>query len=242
MTHHFGVLIPSTNTTVETELTRLPPAYQAHYARLLSSTPGQPFAPGRDDDVDYQSKLLGTARVEMVILMQTSASLFDDNYDENVVRRMSAGANGVPATTSALAVGDALRALGAQRIGLVSPYSLAANARMQRYFARKHGLDAIAVEGFAATDSYMIGNLGPENARDAFARIDRPEIDAFVVPGANFPTMASIAGWEREFNKPVVTSTQAALWAMARQLGGERIAGYGRLLEELPAPVSAHQG
>jgi maleate isomerase len=72
-------------------------------------------------------------------------------------------------------------------------------------------------------------------ARDAFAHIDRPEIDAFVVPGANFPTMASIAAWEREFKKPVVTSTQAALWAMARQLGGEPIAGFGRLLEQMPS-------
>jgi maleate cis-trans isomerase len=44
----------------------------------------------------------------------------------------------------------------------------------------------------------------------------------------------SIAGWEREFRKPVVTSTQASVWAMARQLGGERIPGFGRLLEEMP--------
>jgi maleate cis-trans isomerase len=47
--------------------------------------------------------------------------------------------------------------------------------------------------------------------------------------------MASIAAWEREFKKPVVSSTQAAVWAMARQLGGERIAGFGRLLEKMPA-------
>ena len=82
MTHHFGVLIPSTNTTVEAELARLPPGYQAHFARLLTSTPGHPFAPSRDEDIDYQSKLLGTAKVEMVILIQTSASLFADDYDE----------------------------------------------------------------------------------------------------------------------------------------------------------------
>ncbi len=231
MTRHFGVLIPSTNTTVETELVRLPSTYQAHYARLLTSTPGQPFSPSRDDDIDYQSKLLGTARVEMVILMQTSASLFAEDYDESVTRRMSAAANGVPALTSAQAVGRSLRALGARRIGLVSPYSAQVNQRARHYFANKHGLDIMAVEGFAATDSYVIGNLGPENARDAFARIDHPEIDAFMVPGANFPTMASIAAWEREFNKPVVTSTQASLWAMARQLGGERLSGCGRLLE-----------
>ena len=235
MTHHFGVLIPSTNTTVETELSRMPPAYQAHYGRLFSSTPGHPFSPSRDEDIDYQSKLLGTARVEMVMLMQTSASLFADDYDDNVIRRMSAAAGGVPATTSARAVGQALSALGARRIALVSPYSEAVNARARHYYSTQHALDIAVVEGFAATDSYAIGNLGPENARDAFALIDRPQIDAFMVPGANFPTMASIAAWEREFNKPVVTSTQAALWAMARQLGGERIAGFGRLLEQMPA-------
>jgi maleate cis-trans isomerase len=235
MARHFGVLIPSTNTTVETELARLPSGYQAHYGRLLSSTPGHPFAPSRDDDIDYQSKLLGTAKVEMVILIQTSASLFADDYDETVTRRMSAAAK-VPAITSAHSVGQALRALGARRIGLVSPYSAEVNARAQRYFTGKHGLEVAVVDGFAATDSYAIGKLEPEKARDSFARIDRPEIDAFVVPGANFPTMMAIAGWEREFKKPVVTSTQASVWAMARQLGGERIPGFGRLLEEMPAP------
>jgi maleate cis-trans isomerase len=235
MTHHFGVLIPSTNTTVETELARLPPAYQAHFARLLTSTPGHPFAPSRDEDIDYQSKLLGTAKVEMVILIQTSASVFTDDYDEVTTPRMSAAAGGVPAITSAHAMVRALRALGARRIGLVSPYSEEVNAKARRYFSGKHGLEIAVLEGFAARDSYAIGKLGPENARDAFARIDRPEIDAFAVPGANFPTMASIAAWEREFKKPVVSSTQAAVWAMAKALGGERIAGFGRLLEQMPA-------
>ena len=234
MTHHFGVLIPSTNTTVETELARLPSGYQAHYGRLLSSTPGHPFAPSRNEDVDYQAKLLGTAKVEMVILIQTSASLFAEDYDDTVMRRMSAAA-GVPAVTSAQSVGRALKALGARRIGLVSPYSEEVNARARRYFSGRHGLEIAAVDGFAATDSYAIGKLEPEKARDGFLRIDRPEIDAFVVPGANFPTMLAIAGWEREFGKPVVTSTQASVWAMARQLGGERISGYGRLLEQMPA-------
>ena len=235
MAHHFGLLIPSTNTTVEAELARLPGGYQAHYARVLTSTPGRPFAPGRDEDVDYQAKLLGTAKVEMVMLMQTSASLFADDYDETTERRMSTAAGGVPAITSARAMGRALNALGARRIGLVSPYSEEVNSRARRYFSEKHGLEIAVVEGFAATDSYAIGQLGPENARDAFARINRPEIDAFAVPGANFPTMAAIAAWEREFAKPVVTSTQAAVWAMARQLGGERIPGGGRLLELMPA-------
>jgi maleate cis-trans isomerase len=106
------------------------------------------------------------------------------------------------------------------------------NASAKRYFEGKYGLTVVALEGFAATDSYAIGQLGPENARDAFARIDAPSIEAFVVPGGNFPTMASIPGWEREFKKPVVTTNQAALWAMRQRLGStERMPGLGRLLE-----------
>jgi maleate cis-trans isomerase len=132
-------------------------------------------------------------------------------------------------------MGRALRALGAKRVGLVSPYSEAVNARAQRYFSGKHGIEIAALEGFAASDSYSIGKLGPENARDAFVRVNSPDIDAFAVPGANFGTLGSIAAWEREFGKPVVSSTQAAVWAVACELGGERMAGFGRLLDELPA-------
>ncbi len=196
---------------------------------------GEPFAPSRDEDIEYQSRLLGTAKVALIILAQTSASLFDDDYDAVTTGRMSAAA-GCPTLTSAQAVGRALRALGARHIALVSPYSQAVNDRMARYFHDKHGLETVAREGFGATDSYAIGGLGPENARDAFARIDRPGIEAFVVPGGNFPTMPAIAAWEREFKKPVVTTNQASVWAMLRHFAAqERLPGLGRLLEEVPA-------
>ena len=232
MTRHFGVLIPSTNTTVEIECRFLPMTYQAHIGRLKSI--GGSFSPGRDEDIDYQSKLLGTAKVEMVILAQTSASLFADDYDDAVTKRMSSGA-GVPAVTSAQAVGRAVRALGARRIAIVSPYSEDVNGRAARYFRDKHGLETVALEGFCATDAYAIGKLGPQNARDAFARIARPEIDVFVVPGGNFPTMSSVDAWERELGKPVVTTNHASFCAMLRAFDrADRLKGYGRLLAELP--------
>jgi maleate isomerase len=235
MTHNFGVLIPSTNTTVEIEYNRLlPPTLQAHVGRLLTSGTG-PFSPSKDVDIDYQARLLGTAKVKVVSLAQTSASLFADDYDAEVTQRMSKAA-GVPAITSAQAIGQAVRALGARRIALVSPYSPPVLERARHYYESKYGLDVLALEGFAATDSYMIGKLGPENARDAFARIDRPEIEVFVVPGGNFPTMSFVPEWEREFSKPVVTTNQAALWAMLGIMRvTDRLPGLGRLLEEMPS-------
>jgi maleate isomerase len=234
MTHHFGVLVPSNNTTIETELSRLPSSYQAHYARVLTGAAGQPFATSKDEDVDYQSRLLATANVAMVVLIQTTASLVFEDYDAVNVRRIESAA-GVPAVTSGQALGRALRALDVRRICLVSAYSDEVNSRARRYFADKHGVEVAALSGFSSEDSYLSGSVGPEHARAAFARSNRTYIEAFVVPGGNFATMASIAAWEREFDKPVVTTNQAVVWAVGRQLGGERIAGFGRLLEEIPA-------
>ena len=75
--------------------------------------------------------------------------------------------------------------------------------------------------------------LSADNATDAFVRIDRPEIEILVVPGGNFPTMRHVAGWERRFGKPVITTNQAALWAMLRVMGvSAPLPGLGRLLEQ----------
>ena len=234
MMRHFGVLIPSTNTTVEIEYNRLlPPTLQVHVGRLGKGD-NTPFSPSRPDDIAYQAKLLGTAKVEIVCLAQTSASLSADDYDAITTRQMTAAA-GVPSLTSAQAIGQAVRVLGARRIALVSPYSQAVLDRARQYLESRYGVEVVAMEGFSATDSYAISTISADHATAAFTRVDRPEVEALVVPGGNFPTMRSIAAWEQQFQKPVVTTNQAALWAM---MGVMKIAtplpGLGRLLAQMP--------
>ncbi len=235
MIRHFGALIPSSNTTVEIEYNRLlPPTLQVHVGRLGKGV-NTTFSPSRNEDIEYQARMLGAAKVEVVCLAQTSASLFDDDYDAATKRRMTEGA-GVPSLTSAEAIGQAVRALGATRIGLVSPYSDEVIGRAQHYYETRYGLEVVAMEGFSATDAYAIGALSADHATEAFTRIDRPEIEVLVVPGGNFPTMKFIAEWERQFQKPVVTTNQAALWAMMGVMNiVEPLPGLGRLLEQMPA-------
>lgn len=230
-THHFGVLIPSTNTTVEIEFSRLPPTLQAHVARLGKGG-DTPFSPSLDADLAYQSRLLGHAKVEAVALAQTSASLFDDDYDARA-RRMMADGTGAPAMTSAELIGEAVHRLGATRIALVSPYSQAVIGSAKRYYESRHGLSVVAMEGFGATDAYAIGGLSADNATDAFQRIDSSAVQVLVVPGGNFPTMRHIAAWEHRFGKPVITTNQATLWGVMRAMGVTApLPGLGRLLEQ----------
>lgn len=236
MTRHIGFLIPSSNIVVEAEFGRLPPPeVQAHFARLQVTSVDEAGFRTQDADIDYQSRLLGTAKVELVALIQTSASFFEEGWDEAVTRRMAAEA-GVPALTAAQAVGRAARALGARRIAQVSPYSPSLSAGAQRYFETQYGLEMAAVEGFGMTDANAIAHMGAEIARAAFARVNRPDVEALVLPGGNFASMPHIANWEAEFGKPVITSNQACLWASYRDLGiTTPLPGYGRLLAELPS-------
>jgi maleate isomerase len=233
MPRHFGILVPSTNTTCEIEFCRLPADLQVHTARLGKGG-NTPFSPSLDADVAYQSKLLGDARVEVIALAQTSASLFADDYDAVTVKRMTE-ASGVPSLTSAEAIGRALRGLGTLRIAMATPYSEDVIARAKRYYESKYGISVLAAESLGGSNAYAIGKMDAGVAQAAFARIDRPDVEALVVPGGNFPTMDFIAPWEKQFGKPVITTNQATLWAVLRAMGmATPLAGKGRLLEAMP--------
>ena len=79
----------------------------------------------------------------MVALAQTAASVSADDYDERVTKRMSDAA-GVPAITSARAIGLAARALGARRIALVVPFPIPVLERLERHYTVKYGLEVVA--------------------------------------------------------------------------------------------------
>jgi maleate isomerase len=231
---HFGILVPSTNTTCEIEFTNyLPATLQVHTARLGKGS-NTPFSPSKDDDVIYQSKMLGDAKVEVVALAQTSASLFDDGYDAKVKAYMSQNA-GVPGITSAEAIGEAVLALGMKRVGIVTPYSAQVIESAKQYYERKYGLQVLGMESLGATDSYAIAKFDANVAFEGMRRVDRPDIELLIVPGGNFPTMPWIAEWERTLGKPVITTNQAALWgALGVMKLNYPLPGLGRLLEQMP--------
>jgi maleate cis-trans isomerase len=232
---HVGLLIPASNTTIEVEYNRvLPKHYQVHVGRLLMRTVDRAGWQTQDAEIDHQARLLGTAPIELIVLAQSTASFYATGYDETVTARMQA-ASGVPALAAGQVVGQAVRALGARRVALFGPYGGETAALSRAYFEDRHGLTVVAAESFANLPNREISSLGIDDASAAMARADQPDIDALVIVGGNFAAMGAIATWERRFNKPIVTSNQATMWAIFRALDPTaRLPGYGRLLEDLP--------
>jgi len=227
--------MPSTNTTVEIEFTRLlPDSLQFHVWRLGKKSGYTPFSPSLDADIAYQSKMLGNAKMEVISLIQTSASLFEEGYDKRIKSLIHEGTS-VPAETSAEAIGGAIKALGVKRIALVSPYSQEVIQLAKVYYEAKAGLTVVAMEEFGATDAYAIGALEERHALNAFNRVNTREAEALVVPGGNFPSMHYIECWEPQFGKSGITTNQVVLWSVMRAMGvKEPIQGLERLLAKLP--------
>jgi maleate isomerase len=61
-----------------------------------------------------QARMLGSAKVEVIGLAQSAASLAAEDFDEIIIQRMSEAA-GVPAITAGQAIARSLLALGSRQ-------------------------------------------------------------------------------------------------------------------------------
>jgi maleate cis-trans isomerase len=126
-------------------------------------------------------------------------------------------------------VADALRALGAARVSLASPYAPWLNERLRQYLTAA-GFEVMAMQGL---DTQNHSAVTTERIEALVTEVDRPEAQAIFISCSNFPTLGLIESLERKLAKPVVASNQASMWKMLRLMGDRRaLPGAGRLFRE----------
>jgi maleate cis-trans isomerase len=229
-----GLLVPSSNTTVEPEFYRaLPRGVTLHTARLYLTRIAPEAILQMVQDMETQARLLASADVDVIVLGATAPSFLNGlGYDRELIGKIEA-ATGRKATTTSTALIEALRHVGARRVVLGSAYDEKVNG-IAKAFLEASGVEVVAMQGLALVDNLVVGRLGPETAYDLALAVNRQEADAIALSCTNWQTMDAIERIERETGKPVVSTTQATIWAALRALGHvEPIAGYGRLLREL---------
>ena len=234
--YRIGLLVPSSNTTVEPEFYRaLPANVTLHTARLFLTRITPEAILGLVEELEAQSRLLASADVDVIMLGATAPSFLKGaGYDREVVARIEKAA-GKPATTTSTALLRALRFLDAKRIVLGSAYDDKVNAIAQG-FLEANGFKVVAARGLGMVDNLAVGRLGPESAYELARGADRADADAMVLACTNWRTMDRIEQLERELGKPVVSTTQASVWDALRMVGYRReVPGYGQLLRSLAA-------
>jgi maleate isomerase len=236
-----GLLVPSSNTTVEPEFYRaLPRGVTLHTARLFLTRIAPESILKMVEDMETQARLLASADVDVIVLGATAPSFLKGlGYDRELIQKIET-ATGKPATTTSTALVQAIRQIGARRVVLGSAYDEKVNG-IARVFLEASGLEVLDVKGLALVDNLVVGRLSSDTAYDLAISLDHARADAIVLSCTNWQTLDAIERIERDTGKPVITTTQATIWAALRAVGhAESIRGYGRLLRDL-APARENQ-
>jgi maleate isomerase len=229
-----GLLVPSSNTTVEPEFYRaLPREVTLHTARLFLTRITPEAILSMVGEMEAQAKLLASADVDVIVLGATAPSFLNGlGYDRELVAKLEA-ATGKRATTTTTALVEAIRHVGAKRVVLGSAYDEKVNG-IAKAFLQASGIEVAGMAGLSLVDNLVVGRLSSDTAYDLAMKVNRPDVDAIVLSCTNWQTMDAIERIERDTGKPVISTTQATIWAALRAIGyTQSIAGYGRLLREL---------
>ena len=140
------------------------------------------------------------------------------------------GAPGAKATTLAGAVRKALKAIGAGKIVLGSPYIPELNDNVVRYLEAA-GISVLGAHGMGLNyDTEMI-RVSPDYLVDYALAIDDPQADAVLLSCGALRSIDVIDKIEQKLGKPAICSNQAMLWDSLRMAGiHDRLAGLGELL------------
>ena len=231
-----GLLVPSSNTTVEPEFYRaLPRGVTLHTARLFLTRIAPESILRMVEDMETQAKLLASADVDVIVLGATAPSFLKGlGYDRELIQKLES-TTGRKATTTSTALVQALQHFGAKRVVLASAYDEKVNG-IAKAFLEASGAEVLDMKGLALVDNLVVGRLGSDTAYDLALKVNHSDADAIVLSCTNWQTMEAIERIERETGKPVITTTQASVWAALTMIGHtESVSGYGRLLRELGA-------
>ncbi len=235
-----GIVVPSTNTTVQPECEMLRPrgvtnhtgrstiverplnSEQAFFEHMAMMREGMTVA------ID-QIMTAGLDHLIIGIALETfwGGVAAADKLKAELAQRAGVGIS--MGSTAALA---ALKAFGARRIAVLTPHQPRGDEIVRAYL-QEAGVDVVRLKGLAVKTPRMIAQVPVDDIRKALRELDGDDVDALLQVGTALPTVAIAAEAERWLGKPVLAVNAVAYWHALRHCGIEdRIYGHGRLLEE----------
>lgn len=237
----FGVIAPSTNTSVQPEFDSMRPyGVTNHFSRIV--IPDDPVR-SNEDFLKLMDNIRGTIMdaVDAVmtcrpdyLVMGMSAETFWDGLEGSVEleRRIEARA-GVKVAMGSDACQAALRRYGQiKRIGVITPYMPVGDDQVRKFFT-DCGFEVVALKGLKCASPMLIAHVSEKELRDAINEVNDPSVEAIVQVGTNL-AMARVAGVaEFWLDKPVIAINTATYWYALRQNGiKDKVYGWGSLLAE----------
>lgn len=240
----FGVIAPSTNTSVEPEYALMQPAgITNHFCRIEI-----PDDPVRSDE-EFTQLLVNIREATEVamdrvmtcspgfVIMGMSAETFWDGAEgADVLHKKMEERAGVGVSLGSHACEHALTAYSEEKpiksIGVLTPYMPAGDAMVRKFFT-DIGYDVKALIGLKSPSPMLIAHEPKEKLRQAIIDLNQSDVDCIIQVGTNLACMEVATEAERWLGKPVIAINAATYWHSLRRNGFEdKVHGCGRLLSD----------
>ena len=219
MPQRIGLIIPSSNRMVEQEMVSyFPDNVVAHINRLRMTGPNRKPLSELLPDVERACAALVDAKCEVIAFHCTANSMSEGNSGERELLKALQRAGAPAVATTSTAVMNALKALKARRIALITPYNQHTTIE-ETHFLTDNGVTTVHAEGcgLAGSDTYCSTPVEFWSER-AFALPHR-DFDALFLSCANIRCMGIIEEIEARIGRPVITSNQVVVWDALRLIG-----------------------
>ncbi|MFZ4833344.1 maleate cis-trans isomerase family protein [Rouxiella sp. Mn2063] len=177
---------------------------------------------------DAQVDVLGYACLVAIMSMGLGYHRESQTRLAGVTRENNAPA---PVISSAGALVDGLKVLGAKRIALVAPYMKPLTQMVVEYIENE-GVEVVVWHALEIANNLDVARHDPQNLPQIVAGLDLSGVDAIVLSACvQMPSLPAVAKVEAQTGKPVLTAAIATTYAMLKALDLEPIVpGAGALL------------
>ena len=230
-TFRIGLIVPSSNTTMETEIPEMLQrrsevanetfTFHSSRARLQHVTKEELWQMVCDSD--RCALELSDARVDvmayacLVALMSQPAGFHVEA--EGRLSKVAAD-NGAPApiVSSAGALVNAIQALGARRVAVITPYPNPIAAQVIDYLSES-GIDVVDYIALEVSNNLEVGRLDPARLLPVAQELDRTGADAVVLSACvQMPSLSAIQRAEDTLGLPVLSASTATVFGILSAL------------------------
>lgn len=235
MTHRIGLVVPSSNVTVETEIPALLARHGERFSFHSSRMRMHRVSPEELAAMNAQRERcvdeLADARVDALLYACLVALMAQGHGEHQRVEKEVREQIDAVVLSSAGALVEGLQGLGATRIALVTPY-LRPLAEQVVAYLEAEGFTVVDWAALEVGDNAEVGCIPGDRVLEAARGLDLTGADALVISACvQMPSLELVAPAEEEFGLPVLSAATAGAYSLLMHLGLEPVLPRaGRLL------------
>lgn len=241
--YRIGQIVPSSNTTMETEIPAVlrarelvaPERFTFHSSRMRMKKVSKEELEKMDADSDRCALELSDASVDVLgyaclVAIMSMGKGYHRVSEKRLHGRTVENGHPAPVVTSAGALVDGLKAVGAKRISILAPYMKPLTQMVIEYIEAE-GIEVVDSISLEIPDNLEVGRQNPLAPIEITKKLNS-NVDAIVASACvQMPSLGSVQAIEDRVGIPVLSSSVATSYMMLKQLGlSTEVPGFGALL------------